>query len=104
MTTATLVLIVLAVGTYLLKAAGPLLLGGTRELPHWLDRLATLLPAPLLAALVVTSTFADGEELVLDARVVGVAVTAVALKLKAPFVVAVVLAAGATALTRLAFS
>jgi hypothetical protein len=52
----------------------------------------------------VTSTFADGEELVLDARVVGVAVTAVALKLRAPFVVAVVLAAASTALARLVVS
>jgi branched-subunit amino acid transport protein len=100
MSTAAVVLVLLASGTYVLKSAGPLLLGGDRSLPPWVDRLALLLPAPLLAALVVTSTAADGKSLVLDARVVGVAAAAVALRLKAPFVVAVVAAAAATALAR----
>lgn len=100
MSTAMVVLVCLATGTYVLKSAGPILLGGGRQLPGWLDRLANLLPAPLLAALIVTSTFADGEELVLDARVIGLVVAAVALKLRAPFVVVVVLAAAATGLAR----
>ncbi|MGI9624218.1 MAG: AzlD domain-containing protein [Acidimicrobiales bacterium] len=100
MSTTMIVLVALASGTYLLKAAGPILLGGARRLPAWLDRLAALLPAPLLAALIVTSTFGDGEELVLDARVIGLVVAAIALKLRAPFVVVVVLAAGATGLAR----
>lgn len=98
--TAAVVLLALAAGTYALKAAGPLLLGGDRRLPPWLDRLAVLLPAPLLAALVVTSTVASGKELVLDARLAGLTVAAVALRLKAPFVVAVISAAAATAAVR----
>lgn len=102
MSTAVVVLIALAAGTYLLKAAGPVLLGGDRVLPPWVDRLAFLLPASLLAALVVTSTLADGRRLVLDARVVGVAAAAIALRLRAPFVVAVVVAAAATAVVRAA--
>ena len=54
----------------------------------------------LLAALVVTSTFAEGESLTIDARVVGLMVAAVALQRRAPFVVVVVLAAAATAIAR----
>lgn len=100
MSTPVVVLVALAVGTYLLKAAGPLLLGGDRRLAPWLDRLAMLLPAPLLAALVMTSTAASGKDLTLDARVVGLVVAAVALRLRAPFVVAVIAAAAATAVVR----
>lgn len=103
MSTAMIVLVALAGGTYVFKSAGPLLLGGDRQLPGWLDRTALLLPAPLLAALVATSAFADGESLVLDARVVGLVVAAIALKFKAPFVVVVLSAAVATALWRAAF-
>lgn len=86
-------------GVYALKAAGPLLLG-ERRLPAWLSRLTTLLPAALLAALVATSTFADGRHLLLDARAVGVAAAGVALWRRASFVVVVIVAAVATALTR----
>lgn len=100
MSTATTVLLVLAAGSYVFKAAGPLLLGGDRTIPGWLDRLALLLPAPLLAALVVTSTFADGESLTVDARIVGLVTAAVALQRKAPFVVVVIVAAAATAIAR----
>ncbi|MEX2278626.1 MAG: AzlD domain-containing protein [Acidimicrobiia bacterium] len=99
MSEATVVLVFLGLGTYALKAAGPLLLGG-RVLPRWVLRLAELAPAALLAALVATSTFALGDRLTFDARLVGLVAAAVALKLKAPFVVVVVIAAAATAVTR----
>lgn len=102
MSTAVTVMIALAVGTYALKAAGPLLLGGERTLPAWVDRVAVLLPAPLLAALVLTSTITSGKDIVFDARVAGVAAAALALRLRAPFVVAVMVAAAATALARVA--
>jgi branched-subunit amino acid transport protein len=98
--TTTTVLLVLATGTYLLKAAGPLLLGGDRTLPAWVDRVALLLPAPLLASLVVTSTVANGHDLVLDARLLGVLAAGIALRMRAPFVVAVVVAAATTAIAR----
>ncbi len=98
--TATVVLLGLFAVTYLLKAAGPVLLGN-RELPAGVQRAAALLPAPLLAALVVTSTVASGTALVVDHRVAGIAAAAVALALRAPFVVVVVVAAAATALARL---
>lgn len=101
MSTALVVLLTLAAGTYVLKSAGPLLLGGGRALPAWIDRLALLLPAPLLAALVVTSSVADGRSLVVDARLVGLVAAALALRARAPFVLVVLVAAAATALARL---
>lgn len=101
MSDATIVLLVLGAGSYLLKVAGPLVLGGARRLPPWLDRVAGTLPVPLLAGLVFTSTVADGTELVFDARVVGVAGAGLALRRGAPFVVVVLIAAAATAVARL---
>lgn len=100
MSSASWVLLLLASGTFLLKSAGPVLLGGDRSIPGWLDRLAIALPAPLLAALVVANTFGDGRSLTLDARVFGVAAAAVALRFRAPFVVVVIVAAATTALCR----
>lgn len=100
MTDATIVLVVLAAGTYVFKAAGPLVLGN-RELPTALRQTVDLLPAALLAALVVVSTVGDGQSIVVDARVVGLGVAALALARRAPFVFVVVLASAATALVRL---
>jgi hypothetical protein len=54
----------------------------------------------LLAALIVTQTFADGRHLTLDARPVGLAGGVVAVILRAPVLVVVVVAAGAAAATR----
>jgi Branched-chain amino acid transport protein (AzlD) len=97
--TATVVLVGLAAGTYGLKAVVPLLLGG-RPLPERLSRVAQLLPAALLAGLVVVSTVADDRALAVDARLVGLGAAGVALWRRAPFVVVVVVAALATALAR----
>ncbi|MEZ5281860.1 MAG: AzlD domain-containing protein [Acidimicrobiales bacterium] len=99
MSAATVTIIVLGLTTYALKAFAPLVMS-ERSLPGWIDRLATVLPAPLLAALVVTSTAVSDKALVLDARMAGVIAAAVALRLKLPFVVVVVVAAAATAAVR----
>ncbi len=99
MSDATIVLIVLASGTYALKAAGPLVLGD-RALPSRLRYLVDLLPAALLAALTVVSTVGDDRAVVLDARVVGLLVAGVALWRRAPFWLVVILASAATALVR----
>lgn len=98
--TVAVVLVGLTLGTYVLKAAGPLLLGG-RELPSAVLRLAELLPAALLAALVAVNTFSSADRLVLDARAVGLVAATLALTLRLPFVAVVVVAAAVTALTRL---
>jgi hypothetical protein len=58
--------------------------------------IALLAPA-LLAALVVTETFAADGELTLDARAAGLLAAAMALALRASLVVTVVVAALATA-------
>jgi branched-subunit amino acid transport protein len=92
-------LLILAVGTYGLKAIGPVAAAG-RELPPALARAADLLPAALLAALVATETFGRAGGLSVDARVLGVGVAAVAVHRGAPFGLVVVLGAGVTALAR----
>lgn len=99
MSSAWTVVLVASALIYLLKAAAPVALGA-RELPVWLSRLATLLPAALLAALVAVSTFDGGRRLALDARAVGLVAAAIALWRKQTFVVVVLAAAAATALTR----
>ncbi len=99
MSTTLVVLAGLSLGTYALKAAGPLVLGG-RPLPVWVDRVSQRIPAALLAALVVVSTVADGRVLVVDARLAGVAAAGVALRWRAPIAVAVIVAVAVTALVR----
>jgi hypothetical protein len=87
-----IVLVGAALGTIALKAAGPVLLGG-RPLPPRLDGVVALAGPALLGALVAVSTFADGQDLVVDARVVGVAAAAVAIRFRAPALVVVIIAA-----------
>ena len=96
--TAWIVVAVVGAGTVALKALGPALLGA-RRLPERFELLASLLAPTLLAALVVTQTLeADGVSV--DARLVGVGAAGIALALRAPLIVVVVVAAVATAVTR----
>lgn len=99
MSTAAIVIVGLGLGTYLLKAAGPLLLGG-RQLPARVDRVAQQLPAALLAALVVVSTVVTDQALRVDARLAGVVAAGIALRLRAPFVVVVAVAVAVTGAAR----
>jgi branched-subunit amino acid transport protein len=87
---------VLTVVCFVIKAAGPVALGG-RDLPRWAKRLIVLLPAALLSALVVVQTFADGKALVLDARAAGLAAALVAVALRASVLIVLLVAAGVTA-------
>ncbi|MGW7607509.1 AzlD domain-containing protein [Streptomyces sp. NPDC054766] len=91
-----------AVGCYALKLIGLLIPAGVLERPL-VQRLAALLPVALLAALTAQQTFADGRVLVVDAKAAGLAAAAVALILRAPFLVvvaaAVVVTAGVRAMT-----
>ncbi|MEV4944653.1 AzlD domain-containing protein [Streptomyces sp. NPDC053755] len=88
-------------GCYLVKLLGLLVPAGTLERPL-VQRLAALLPVALLAALTAQQTFAAGGALVLDARAAGIAAAAVALIVRAPFLVvvgaAVVVTAGVRAI------
>jgi hypothetical protein len=86
-------LLIASGGCFALKLAG-------LSLPVRDVRAAAMLPVALLAALVGIQTFASGDELVLDARVAGLAAALVAVRLRAPFLVVVAVAAAATALVR----
>lgn len=99
MSTGLVVALVLASGVYAFKAAGPLALGN-RQLPSAIGRLANLLPAALLSALVIVATIGGPKQYHFDARIVGVLAAALALSRRASFVVAVLVAAAATAATR----
>ncbi len=95
-----LIVLTVGLGTIAIKAAGPVLLGG-RPLPTPVQRVVALLAPALLAALVATAAFGSGNELVLDARAVGLAVGAAAILLRAPVLAVVIAAAVAAALVRL---
>ena len=99
MTTVWAIVAVTGVATLALKAAGPVLLGG-RPLPTRVTDVVSLLAPALLAALVAIGTFANGRTLTVDARVLGVGAAAVAIRLRAPLLVSVVLAAVVTAVAR----
>ncbi len=91
----------LTLATILIRAAGPVALGG-RELSPRLEGIVGLLAPALLAALVVSETL-GGEDggLVLDERVAGVAVAAVLLsRWPRLLLTATLLAAVVTALLR----
>lgn len=64
--------------------------------------IVSLISVALLAALVAQQSLDGGHALVVDARLAGLAVAAVALWRKAPFIVVVILAAATAALLRLA--
>lgn len=87
-------------GCYLLKLAGLSL--PERLLDHpTVERVADLIPVALLAALVAVQVFADGNDLVLDARALGLGVAVILLIARAPFLVVVSGAGLAAALIRL---
>jgi branched-subunit amino acid transport protein len=88
------------VATVLFKASGPVLLG-RRPLPPRALALVEVLAPAMLAALVVTQAVGGDRALVFDERLVGVAAGAVAVALRAPLVVVLVVAGAATAVVRL---
>ena len=84
--------LIASVGCYALKLAGHSVPQSVLDRPR-VRRIAALLPVALLAALVAVQTFGSGQSLVADARLAGVAAAAVALVLRAPFLIVVVAAA-----------
>jgi membrane-associated phospholipid phosphatase len=93
-------LLVASAACYGLKLAG-------LSLPaRWLQdariqRTVPLLPVALLAALIATQTFSVGQHLVLDVRAAALGMALVAVLLRAPFLVVIVVAAATAALLRL---
>lgn len=100
MSDAWLIVAVVGIGTVIIKASGPVLLGG-RVLPARAGAVVALLAPALLAALVVSASVGSGSQLVADARLIGVGAAAVLLVLRAPILLVVVVAAAAAALARL---
>lgn len=93
-------ILVTGVGAYALKLAGLSIPASVLERPL-VHRIADLMPVALLAALVGVQVFGAGASLTLDARAAGLAAAVVALLLRAPFIVVVLVAAVTAALLRL---
>ncbi|MER5766455.1 AzlD domain-containing protein [Streptomyces sp. NPDC001985] len=85
-----------ALGCYLVKLAGLLVPADALERPL-VQRLAALVPVALLAALTAQQTFSVHTDLVVDARAAGLGAAALALVLRAPFLVVVGTAVAVTA-------
>ncbi len=102
MSTGTLWAVVLvgSLGCYLLKLAG-VSVPATWVRHPVVVRVVEFVPAALLAALVAVQVATSGDRLVADGRLVGLAVAALALALRAPFVVVLLLAAAAGAAVHL---
>ena len=95
-----LVIGVVGAVTMVFKASGPVLLGA-RELPPRVNSVVEVLAPAMLAALVVTQAVGGDRELVLDERLAGVVVGGVAVWLRAPLLVVMVVAAATAAVIRL---
>jgi len=93
-------ILVASAACYVLKLAG-------LSLPQsWLQdariqRTVPLLPVALLVALIATLTFSTGHRLTVDVRAAALAVAAIAVVLRAPFLVVVAAGATTAALLRL---
>lgn len=96
MTSIWAAVIAASLGCYLLKLAGLSVPASWVEQP-WVARVVDFVPAALLAALVAVQAVSSDRELVVDGRLAGLAVAAVALALRAPFIVVLLLAGAAGA-------
>ena len=90
-----------AVGCYALKLAGLSVPDRVLTRPAT-QRVAALIPPALLGALIAVQVLAQGQRLVVDARLAGVGAAVVLLLLRAPFLLVVAGAALTAALLRLA--
>jgi branched-subunit amino acid transport protein len=93
-------ILVTAVVCYALKVGGLFVPERVLARPGT-QRVAALIPPALLGALIAVQVLADGQRLVLDARVAGLAAAVVLLLVRAPFLVVVAGAALTAALLRL---
>ena len=94
------VIAVVGAVTMAFKAAGPVLLG-KRELPPRVAAVVDVLAPAMLAALVVTQTVGGDRELVFDERLAGIVAGGIAVWLRAPLLVVMVVAAATAAVIRL---
>jgi Branched-chain amino acid transport protein (AzlD) len=99
MTPTGLVLFVLGVLT--LRVVGGFALGGLLAGSERAQRVLLLMPLSIVAAVIAVQTFTTKHSVVIDARVLGMAVAAVLSWRRVPMGVVVVIAACTTALVRL---
>jgi branched-subunit amino acid transport protein len=102
MNAAWIVVAVVGGVTILFKSAGPVFLG-RRRLPPRLVALVEVLAPAMLASLVVTQAVGGDRELVFDERLLGVAAAVVAVRLRAPLLAVMVVAATTAAFVRILF-
>jgi len=95
-----IVIAVVGAVTMIFKASGPVLLG-RRELPPRVASVVEVLAPAMLAALVVTQTVGGDRAIVLDERLAGVVAGGVAIWLRAPLVIVMIVAGATAALLRL---
>ena len=94
-----LVVLVASALSFATKFAGYLVPARILEHPT-ATRIANLLTVAMLAALVAVQTLGQGQSLELDARIPAVVIAAVLFAVRAPFIVAVVVAGLVAALLR----
>ncbi len=95
------IMALLAAGVWAQRLLGMFVGGRVLSRQPALGRLATLIPAAVVMAVIIQLTVASGTSLEIDARLVGMGVAGVLVWRRAPFVVVVIAAAAATALVRL---
>jgi branched-subunit amino acid transport protein AzlD len=91
--------LVASLGCLALKLLGFLVPQEVLDRPY-VRRVAALIPVAMLSGLIVVQAFGNGQALTIDARAVGLAAAAVALVLRAPFLVVVLVAMAAAAAVR----
>jgi branched-subunit amino acid transport protein len=92
-------ILVIAIGSYLLKALGTVAVQGWKPSVRT-QRCLDLLPATLICAVTIVNTVVTGRHLVIDARLPAVLVAAIAVWRRAPFAVVIILSAAVAALIR----
>ena len=95
------VIALLAIGVWSQRLVGMFAGGALLDRVPLFARLASLIPAAVVGAVIIQLTIADGRALTLDARSVGVAVAGVLVWRRAPVIVVVTAAAVVTAMIRL---
>lgn len=97
----TLAIVVMTIGAWGQRLAGAFLVGPLLERRPLLARAAGLIPAAVVMAVIVSLTLVRGGSLVIDERLAGLAVAALLVWRRAPFIVVVLAAAAVTAGLRL---
>lgn len=95
-------LLIASIAVYSWKLLGSVVPKNVLDNPK-IAKTAGLLTIALLAALTGVQMLTDGNEVVLDARIPALAIAAVLLVFRVPFIVMVAVAAGAAGVIRLLF-